>query len=113
MRVTWIHPSLVDCANFIVGKVSRRKTSPLGPETLKFLVLVRRHEVSGDLAVARHWHRALLREHAITTEIARKLGGGDSFGLGHGDLNKDGVGIVLYANRVKYAIYAKCVQPMQ
>jgi hypothetical protein len=74
--VTWVHSGGCDRSDFVFGQIDGRETAPLRPEALEFLVLVRRHEIAGDLPVAGHRDGALLGEHAIAAEIPGEFGGG-------------------------------------
>jgi Aldo/keto reductase family len=65
MIVTSVHAGGGDRADFVFGQIDGRETAPLRPEALEFLVLVRRHEIAGDLPVAGDRYGALLGEHAI------------------------------------------------
>ena len=75
-----------DPTGVYLRQIDGGETAPLRTEALEFFVLVRRHEIAGDLPVARHRHRSPLREHTIATEIARELRSGDGLGLCHFDV---------------------------
>ena len=83
MIVPGIHPGGSDGLNLSVAQVSRREAAALLLELQIGLVLLGRHKITSDLAVARNRDRLALGLHAIAAKVACELRGRNGLDAGH------------------------------
>src|SRR3990172_8276056 len=97
MRMPPVHARRANCLNFFVGQFRCCEAAAVLLEASKFFVLVRRHEVACDRAVARYCHCLALGQHPVAAKIPGKL------------RSRDGVSHSHIPSRLTliYAIYAK------
>src|SRR5271156_5634315 len=62
-----------DGGDFLLRQLARVEAATIILEPQKILILVRRDEIAGDRAMARHRNRLALGQHAVAAEIAGEL----------------------------------------
>ncbi len=106
MDVPRDHARRGDAFGFFVGQLCRKEAPAHAFELVQLLVFVRRNEIAGERAVARHGNRLALRQQLVAAEVAGELGGWNGVSHVHASSLSH---MTIYALCAKNAISALCV----
>jgi hypothetical protein len=78
-----IHADVRNGAHFVLGKLGGGKAAALCLEAHELLILLRRHEIAGDVSMTGHFDGFPLGEQTVAAEITGEFGCPNSLGLRH------------------------------